>query len=440
MPIRQVSTRGRALCYAEHMTPPPVDSPRTVAASPEIAKVHDVSGVWRLRADWRGRLFAAEAPDWFRLHDDRRAALVKQGRGRSVWRVELGENVVFAKVVQPGSGLQRVKALLLGDPARREWKALEACAMRGVPVPEAIGWGSQPGCRTSVVITRAIEPAQTFLDAWMEATKSAADRRARTMLLIHAAATLFATAHERGVWHRDAHAGNILVSAVDAECRAYFTDMLGARFRRGALDWKESMESLAQFDQRMRRVATRVERLRFLQEYLDLRETVKPASRVNLRQFLSEKARVQHEYAERFARAWDRRLGGDGKYFARVRMPGGWSGVVALRAERPHVHKDCAITDRTVEQWKSVLQGLVEPNLVGEKKAPWAVDSARHTAKSSSERFAWTVFGSPARRAFMHAHISLHRDRTAPPLPGYLERRRCGFTVECLLLDYSSPS
>lgn len=353
--------------------------------------------------------------------------------------MELGEVVVFAKVVQPGSGLQRIKALVLGDPARREWDALNACTARGVPVPEAIGWGSRPGCRISVLITRAIEPAQTFLDAWMTATKSAADRRARTMPLIHAAATLFATAHERGVWHRDAHAGNILVGGVDAECRAYFTDLLGARFRRGALDWKESMESLAQFDQRMRRVATGVERLRFLREYFDVRETAKPASRAVLRQFLIEKASVQHAHAERFARAWDRRLRGDAKYFARVQFPGGWSGVVALRAERPHLHEACAITDWTEAQWKLVLQGLVEPHLFGEKKAAWAVDSTRQTAKSSSERVAWTVFGSPARLAFMQAHRSLHRDKKAPPLLGYLERRRCGFTVECLLLDYSSP-
>lgn len=421
------------------MTPPQIDSPWTVAASPEIVTVHDVSGAWRLRADWRGRLLAAEAPDWFRLHDDRRAVLVKQGRGRTVWRVELGEVVVFAKVVQPGSRLQRIKALALGDPARREWDALNACTARGVPVPEAIGWGSQPRSRISVLITRAIEPAQTFLDAWMAATKSHADRHARTIPLIHAAATLFATAHERGVWHRDAHAGNILVGAVDAECRAYFTDLLGARFRRGALDWKESMESLAQFDQRMRRVATRVERLRFLREYFDLHETAKPASRVDLRQFLGEKARVQHAHAERCARGWDRRLRGDAKYFARVQIPGGWSGVVVLRAERPHVLEDCAITDWTEAQWKPVLQGLVEPHLFGGKKAAWAVDSTRQTASSSSERVGWTIFGSPARLAFMQAHRSLHRDKKAPPLLGYLERRRCGFTVECLLLDYSSP-
>ncbi len=422
------------------MTPPRDDSPSTVAASPEIVTVHHVSGAWRLRADWRGRLLAAGVPDWFRLHDDRRAALVKQGRGRSVWRVELGETVVFAKVVQPGSGLQRVKALVLGDPARREWDALKACAARGVPVPEAIGWGSQSGSRSRVLITQAIEPAQTLLDAWMTATKSPADRRTRTIPLMHAAATLFATAHERGVWHRDAHAGNILVGAIGAECRAYFTDLLGAKFRRGALDWKESMQSLAQFDQRMRRVATRAERLRFLREYFALRESAKPASRVDLRQFLREKARVQHEHGERFARTWDRRLRGDGKYFARLQVAGGWSGVVALRTERPHMHGDRAIADWTVAQWKPVLQELVETHSFGAKKAARAVDSTRQTAKSSSEKIAWTVFGSPARLAFMQAHLSLHRDKKAPPLLGYMERRRHGFIVECQLLDYSGSS
>ena len=417
------------------MTPPQIDSPWTVAASPEIVTVHDVSGAWRLRADWRGRLFAAEAPDWFRLHDDRRAALVKQGRGRTVWRVELGEVVVFAKVVQPGSRLQRIKALALGDPARREWKALEACAMRGVPVPEAIGWGSRPGCRISVLITRAIEPAQTFLDAWMAATKSHADRHARTIPLIHAAATLFATAHERGVWHRDAHAGNILVGAVDAECRAYFTDLLGARFRRGALDWKESMESLAQFDQRMRRVATRVERRALLREYLNLRRPREVISRGELRDLLEEKRRSQCCHAQRLAQQWDRRLRGDGKYFARVRLVGGWVGMVVLRLERRPPDTYPYIKDKTLEEWEKTLPQLVTAQPSDGAVIPALLEFEHLQARTLRERLIWTIHGSPIQKLFFDAHRGRHRDlHWKPMLLGYLERRRWGLVDACVLL------
>ncbi len=417
------------------MTPPRDDSPSTVAASPEIVTVHHVSGAWRLRADWRGRLLAAGVPDWFRLHDDRRAALVKQGRGRSVWRVELGETVVFAKVVQPGSGLQRVKALVLGDPARREWDALKACAARGVPVPEAIGWGSQSGSRSRVLITQAIEPAQTLLDAWMTATKSPADRRTRTIPLMHAAATLFATAHERGVWHRDAHAGNILVGAIGAECRAYFTDLLGAKFRRGALDWKESMQSLAQFDQRMRRVATRVERRALLREYLNLRRPREVIARGELRALLEEKRKSQWCHAQRLAQQWDRRLRGDGKYFAHVRLGGGWRGIVVLRLERRPPDTYPRIDDRTLNEWHETLPQLVLAQPSEGAFVPARLEFEHLQARTLRERLSWTLHGSPTRNLFYDAHRGRHRDlHWKPMLLGYLERRRWGFVDACVLL------
>ena len=401
--------------------------------------MHDRAGRWRIQDAWRERLTGPGAPDWFRLHDDRRATCVKRGLGRSVWRVDLGDVVVYVKMVRPTGWASRIKALLIGNPARREWTALLACAARDVPVPEALGLGVQASGSACVLITLGIEPARTFLDAWMNAIQTNAGRRGRTIPLIRAAARLFATAHERGVWHRDAHAGNILVPLTETECAAVFTDLLGAKLMRISFPLRTSMRSLVHFDQRMQRLATRTERLRFLVAYLRMRGRDAELTSADLRSLLIAKQRLQERRAHHLARRWDRRLRGDGKYFAVVRLAGGWRGVVVLQLERQHLDNELRFEGRALDEWEAILGWAVSNVSQGDKLIRTQMRMEPRQAHSVFERLQWTTAGSPAKCAFLEAHRLRHRDNKTSPPHGYLERRCAALVDQCVLLCPERP-
>lgn len=403
----------------------------------KVTVIRDVRGTWRCRADWSARFRGIEHPDWRRLHDDGRATLVKQGRGRSVWRVAWENHVVYAKIQERGGFLDRIKQWCLGSPARREWDALRAAEARGVPTPPALAWGQLKHDGASVLLTLGIEGTQPLAEAWARARAlalAAGERsRAETLCLIRGVAKVFARAHECGAWHRDAHPRNILVRNDGGEVQAWFTDLLGARFRSVSCTIRESLRALVQLDQRMHRAATRAQRLRFLREYLIHRRGDSDIVRADLRGLLREKQRLQEGHAERLARQWDRRLRGDGKYFARVRRPGGWRGIVALRPERPHLFPGEAFPARPVESWRRILDdALTNEDLATRTIGDLCVWSEQ--ARNRKERIAWGFFGSPARRVFHRAHRLRHRDRDAPLYVGYLEHRRGVGIDSCVLL------
>ena len=81
--------------------------------------------------DSRATLIGEGGPDWFGLTSDGRARLVKSGEARSVWRVECGSGVYFAKLFAGRGPWSRVRAILTGSPAEREWAVLQEAASRG---------------------------------------------------------------------------------------------------------------------------------------------------------------------------------------------------------------------------------------------------------------------------------------------------------------------
>lgn len=390
--------------------------------------------------DSRSTLIGEGGPDWFGLTSDGRARLVKSGEARSVWRVDCDSGVYFAKVFT-GRGLwSRVRGILTGSPAEREWRVLQEAVSRGVGVPRALAVGVETsGQGRCVLITEEVSGARDLSTAWEEDVvgRSGGKRRHAATRLLGPVAVLIAGAHRRGVIHRDPHPRNILVrrgaSAADAE--AIFLDVYGATLQRGPGSQPTLARTLAQLDQTFQRTATRTERLRFAKAVLDaspLGERIAPPP---LRVFLSGVRRASLRHRARLAAQRDRRQRGAGKYFARLRLGHGWEALVVLRLERRHLFPEPTTTDRTVAQWRTLLSdrlGAIENGGGRIESDGLAIEPRRATGLA--ERLAWTLGGPPDQRTFLTCHRLRHRDEAQPLVLGFARRRRWGLIDRTALI------
>ena len=99
---------------------------------------------WCLLETWRECLLGSGAPDWYALEVESRARCIKKGQNRTTWRVAVGDRVVFVKAFDCARAIDRLKQIILGGAAEREWRASLAAVRRGVAVaaPLAIGVGA----------------------------------------------------------------------------------------------------------------------------------------------------------------------------------------------------------------------------------------------------------------------------------------------------------
>jgi tRNA A-37 threonylcarbamoyl transferase component Bud32 len=135
--------------------------------------------------------------------------LVKENLGRLVHRVEIAPDLaVFVKRDRPRGLGARAKYAALPSRARAEWKNLGRLRAAGLLVPERVLFGERRGpCSLdeAVIVTRSAEPAARLWDWLAGAAREA--RRAALREIARIARRL----HENGFFHRDFHAGNMLV-------------------------------------------------------------------------------------------------------------------------------------------------------------------------------------------------------------------------------------
>ncbi len=162
------------------------------------------------------------------------------GRG-AVWAVALGDDRrgVLRWYRRGGAIRHLVYDRYFGWTPRpiRELAVTEAVIQRGVPAPEVLAarvdrlpWGWYRGA----IVTREVTGAQTFADA----LRALADGAARTHL-ITAVGRAVRDLHDRGVYHRDLNANNILVDRGTGTPAVHFIDfdradlhrVVGARVR-----------------------------------------------------------------------------------------------------------------------------------------------------------------------------------------------------------------
>ncbi|MCO6438215.1 MAG: hypothetical protein J5J06_14065 [Phycisphaerae bacterium] len=328
--------------------------------------------------------------------------------------------------------------------AAREWAAFERAADRGIPTIRPVALAVQQSSGRSILITEGVPDASSLADFWMTLiaeNATPAVPNVTTRKLTSASAELLARSHDRGFLHLDGHARNILVRGVAGGPGCLYADVHPVRFLARAVSDREAVRSLAQLDQFFHRVATRSQRLRFLKEYLRMRGVSDATWKRNddLKRWAVQIQRLRLRTARRLATHRDRRFfRAHGKYFAGIDLPGGWSGVVACMLARRHVFPEADVPDRTIQDWRRLLDGFREAGAVQRplysEGAASGVRVSLLSAKTIGQRLAWSLLGSPARRAFRQAHRQRHRDLPAGLVLGYLEHRRFGLIDGAMVL------
>jgi len=399
---------------------------------------------WQIRETWHEVLLGPEAPDWFALEGVPDAAPVKAGEARATWRVTCAGRTVFAKVADHGHLMHRLKHHLVGDALEREWRTSLRAELRGIPVTRSLALGIKDGDAPRVALLSEGSPgALRLLEAWAKDVETAGngERRIAAAQLIDAVARLFASAHERGFVHGDAHPNNVLMCGdPKGQRQGFFVDVHSAKLTRRPPSLRRSLRALAQLDQYFHRRATRTERLRFLKGYLAQRPSLTEprAHRTSTRKLLATLRQASISHAERLARTRDRRLRGKGAYFATLGLNGGWEVTVVLRLERRHVYPESDVPDRTPPTWRALLDPLtrrlwdVPPTEVTLPEDGLRIERTR--IDGFWLRLLTTLQGSEHRSAFERCHRQRHRDLRNELILGYAEHRIRGLVDASMLI------
>jgi hypothetical protein len=261
--------------------------------------------------------------------------LVKQGRGRTIFRFEAAGKTYYMKDYGGGSGLwRRVRALAWRGPGRREWDALEAARAAGLDVPEAVALARGPAGR---LVTAGVpgEPLDEYLfSRYFEPRAGdppypgarppelvAVFRRRRvppddTIAPNRLAARLAdVVAHlaEARLYLPDLHPGNILISGGAGTWRLWLVDLAEA-VRPAPAD--AVLRHLVQLEHFFEPIASVVERIRCHHRVIQLLGDGPDARQVAL---------GTSAYRRRFYRRRDRRTRRESKYFKRL-AEGDWQG------------------------------------------------------------------------------------------------------------------
>lgn len=403
----------------------------------DVVRVRSDGEDWCVRESRREEVLGPDAPNWFALEGESRAELVKSAHGREIWRVTLTTGTVFAKVAKAERWADRAKWLVVGSPQEREWRVSQEAERRRLPVVRSLAVGVRGGRRAcSALLTEGLTDAVTLRVAWEQhvARQPWLRRRGAANPLIDAVARLFAVSHDGGFVHRDSHPDNIMLVRNGGQgwTAAFFVDVHSSPLATGPVSRRRSTASIAQLDQFYHRRATRAERLRFARCYVEQRRATqdKPDSRPLLRQFAAEVASARRQHGDRLARQRDRRLRRDGKYFATVRLCGGWRAIVALKLERRHMFAERDVPDRSADEWRAILTPVSEAINNGESVDDAVKRSGLELVVSHRSRLlerVSSIWGGPGqRRVFEQCHRRRHRDDRAELILAYAEHRRGG--------------
>jgi len=162
-------------------------------------------GTWRVRLAEPSLAAALESPLTALAHgeDPAGAEIVKRTRLRDVLRIALGEAITV--IVKRD---RKDRARWHRSNAAREYANLRRVRAAGLPAvePLAVLERRVRGGRDARLVTRAAPAAATLAEHLREADVASAQA------LLDRAAALVRRLHEAGFWHRDLHAGNLLLS------------------------------------------------------------------------------------------------------------------------------------------------------------------------------------------------------------------------------------
>lgn len=271
---------------------------------------------------------------------------VKQNARREVWRAHIDRGIYYLKYYRADGWMMRLRALLGHSAWTAEWKSGVYALRAGLAAVSPVGYTTnlhRDGRLCSLLVTEAVEPAYSLDEFWqqIEADEDAGRRRRDTAQMVELLGEMIARAHQAGFEHLDMHAANILVQPVAAgRYRTLFVDLQSARLGVPLSD-RAVVRNLAQLNQWFRRHSTIADRMRFLRAYLRWRDEYEPAFahgrplRLPFRRLVRALIRAADRHARRLWAQRDRRAQRDGRYFARIRLGGGWRALVVRQTKHP---------------------------------------------------------------------------------------------------------
>lgn len=138
-------------------------------------------------------------------------ANASQNRVRIRGRMEMDGTGYFVKRFKRAGAGRTLKSLLLGHVAKKEFTASRYLAEGGIRTPEALAVGVSPGLPAhAIIVFREITGAVPVQDLFL---KAGPRQRAHYLDLI---AQTTAALHRARFYHRDYHAGNLLLSTDEA--------------------------------------------------------------------------------------------------------------------------------------------------------------------------------------------------------------------------------
>lgn len=316
------------------------------------------------------------------------ARLVKANDGREVWRVQLGNDLVFAKLYFPPRGWTRLRRFFIGSDSARERRVAEYARQHGIRTVQPVASADAPtngAGPVSILITQGLVHALPLNELWscLEGGKSTtsicprgwqhtssqlrdrpdAPRRTRNTT-IDRVARLIAHAHQNGFEHTDLHAGNILID-VDpgGDYQALFVDLHNIRVGRPVSD-RAVVRNLAQFHQWFRLRSPLTDRIRFLRRYLHWRSVYERSGTFGRRmglefdELLMAIEKTAHAHANALYAKRDRRATRAGRYFTRLNLGVGQRGYAFLKCKSHVPGSPASRLTFTPEQWQAWLADL----------------------------------------------------------------------------------
>ncbi len=300
---------------------------------------------WTFRHDFGRALEASPARAW--AHPAGQGwQRVKHNPTRAVWRARIDGVVYYLKYYARQSWGDAFKRLWRGPACEIEWKSGVYALTAGIPAVRPVAYTVRVSCAgraCSLLITEAVEPVYPLSKYWetLKADDDAARRRRDTVYLIDLLAEMIARAHQSGFEHRDMHAANILVHPLaPGRYETVFVDLQSARLGVPLSD-RAVVRNLAQLNQWFRRHSSIGDRLRLLRRYLRWRDEYEQAFEhgrplgLSFEQLVDALVEEAGRHAERLWAKRDRRARRTNRYFARIKVGGGWRGMVFLRCKRP---------------------------------------------------------------------------------------------------------
>lgn len=218
--------------------------------------------------------FVVESLNGSLTHPEK-AEIIKSSPIRRVLALELrhgdGKKMeLFVKHHRRMALKESLKDLIRISKARNEWRLTRAIAACGVPTVEPLAFGERRRLgilRESYFVSKRLPACESVHELVLREAKrehlGAGFKKKREFIL--ELARLIARVHQKGIDHRDLHAGNVLIEKKEGN-RFYLLDLDRAKIH-PRLSRRRRVAALAQFSMFFTLFVSRADRLRFFKEY-----------------------------------------------------------------------------------------------------------------------------------------------------------------------------